>query len=281
MSPLHVFSITEPACGYYQCIVTWPVGSGVAVNWLGPPAGQVSVSLASNNGGPTYEIVDSIAGISQEGYCDSGYGMGVVAPGHECGRVEFVIPLKWERMDNYTIVVQSLSNPDLIGYTDMITISGPDPKLTVPNPPSGTAVSLLTIADPTATNRGASTKFTGKIPASTAVTGSGNKSSAGAAEDTSDSTTAPSTTVARVQRSSSASSSSASVSPTSTSTSTPSSALSAASTSSLTATAANLGAASSSAAPSAVSTGAAPAGALVGRTIVALAGVAALVAFTL
>ncbi|GAA5858701.1 hypothetical protein JCM8547_001430 [Rhodosporidiobolus lusitaniae] len=162
--------ITEPACGFYRCTVTWPVGSSQAVNWLGPPAGKVSVSLASNIGGPTYEIVDSIASVSQEGYCDSGYGLGVVAHGHECGRVEFVIPMGWEKMDNYTIVVQSLSDPDLIGYTDMITIAAANSSLTVDNPPSGTSVSLLTIAAPTATNKAASTQWTGKIPAATAVT---------------------------------------------------------------------------------------------------------------
>ncbi|GAA6011537.1 hypothetical protein JCM10207_002651 [Rhodosporidiobolus poonsookiae] len=169
--------ITEPACGYYRCIVDWAVGSPVAVNWLGPPAGNVAVSLASNIGGPTYNIIDSIASVSQEGYCDSGYGMGVVAPGHECGRVEFVVPLGWKRMDNYTIVVQSLSDESLIGYTDMITITGPNKTTTVDDPPSGTAVSLLTIADPTATNRAASTKWTGRIPAATAVTGAASSAS--------------------------------------------------------------------------------------------------------
>ncbi|GAA5905563.1 hypothetical protein JCM6882_004787 [Rhodosporidiobolus microsporus] len=271
--------ITEPACGYYRCIVTWPVGSAVAVNWLGPPAGKVSVSLASNIGGPEYKIVDSIASISQEGYCDAGYGMGVVAPGHECGRVEFVVPLKWERMDNYTIVVQSLSNPDLIGYTDMITISGPNSSLTVPNPPSGTAVSLLTIADPTSTNRGASTKFSGKIPAPTAVTGAGNKPTAGGAAAAAETTSTAVEKTRRVSSSSSAvdSSSGALLSSAASSTSPASAA-------GLNATAANVAAAaaaSTAAGASPSATGAAPAGALVGRAAAALAGVAALAVLTL
>ncbi|BGP51535.1 hypothetical protein JCM10450v2_007481 [Rhodotorula kratochvilovae] len=167
--------ITEPACGYYRCIVTWPVGSSVAVNWLGPPAGNVSVSLASNIGGPEYVITPSIAAMSQEGYCDSGYGLGVVAPGHECGRVEFVVPQEWKQMNNYTIVVQSLQDSSLIGYTDMITVApyNASSPSAVPSGdvPSGTKVSLLTIADPTSTNKGASTKYAGNIPAPTAVTG--------------------------------------------------------------------------------------------------------------
>ncbi|GAA6054784.1 hypothetical protein JCM3770_007432 [Rhodotorula araucariae] len=167
--------ITEPACGSYRCIVTWPVGSSVAVNWLGPPAGNVSVSLASNIGGPEYVITPSIPATSQEGYCDSGYGLGVVAHGHECGRVEFVVPEDWKQMNNYTIIVQSLEDSTLVGYTDMITVApyNASSPSAVPsaNIPSGTSASLLTIADPTSTNKGASTKYTGNIPAPTAVTG--------------------------------------------------------------------------------------------------------------
>lgn len=151
----------------------------------------MAVSLMSNIGGPTYPITNSIAGTSQEGYCDAGYGVGVVAPGHECGRVEFVVPAGWQKMDNCelfsssvalcwhltvlpstsadTIVVQSLDQPDEIGYTDMITIA--DANSSVSNAPSGSSVSLLTIAAPTSTNSGASQKATISVPSPTAVTG--------------------------------------------------------------------------------------------------------------
>ncbi|GAA6005219.1 uncharacterized protein JCM10292_005347 [Rhodotorula paludigena] len=166
--------ITEPACGYYRCVVTWPVGSKVAVNWLGPPPGNVRVSLESNIGGPSYLITSSIAANSQEGYCDSGYGMGVIAQGHECGRVEFVVPEKWQRLNNYTIVVQSLSDESLIGYTDMITIADYNASSPSAVPakqvPAGTSVSLLTIPGPTSVNKGASTRYTGVYPSPTAVT---------------------------------------------------------------------------------------------------------------
>ncbi|GAA5881615.1 hypothetical protein JCM16303_005510 [Sporobolomyces ruberrimus] len=165
--------ITEPACGFYRCTVTWNIGEQVAVNWLGPPGGNVAVSLMSNIGGPTYPITNSIAGTSQEGYCDAGYGTGVAAPGHECGRIEFVVPSGWEKMDNYTIVVQSLDNPDEIGYTDMITIAGGSN-----NAPSGNSVSLVTIPAPTSTNYGASQKPGISIPSPTAVTGQPTSSSA-------------------------------------------------------------------------------------------------------
>ncbi|GJN93914.1 hypothetical protein Rhopal_006973-T1 [Rhodotorula paludigena] len=167
-------SITEPACGYYRCVVTWPVGSKVAVNWLGPPPGNVRVSLESNIGGPSYLITSSIPANSQEGYCDSGYGMGVIAQGHECGRVEFVVPEKWQRLNNYTIVVQSLSDESLIGYTDMITIADYNASSPSAVPakqvPAGTSVSLLTIPGPTSVNKGASTRYTGVYPSPTAVT---------------------------------------------------------------------------------------------------------------
>lgn len=72
-----------------------------------------------------------------------------------------------------TIVVQSLDNPDEIGYTDMITIAGGSN-----NAPSGNSVSLVTIPAPTSTNYGASQKPGISIPSPTAVTGQPTSSSA-------------------------------------------------------------------------------------------------------
>ncbi|GAA6059937.1 hypothetical protein JCM10212_003077 [Sporobolomyces blumeae] len=209
-----ILYITEPACGFYRCTVTWSIGEQVAVNWLGPPGGDVSVSLQSNIGGPTYPIVDSIAGTSQEGYCDAGYGVGTVAPGHECGRVEFVVPSGWEKMNNYTIVVQSLSNPDEIGYTDMITIAAGN---STENAPSGTSVSLVTIPAPTTTNYGASTQYTGSIPSPTAgaanaVSSSSASSSASTAAVSSARRDSSSSVASNSQTSSTTSSTSTSVS---------------------------------------------------------------------
>ncbi|GAA5846685.1 hypothetical protein JCM9279_003410 [Rhodotorula babjevae] len=173
--------VTEPACGYYRCVVNWPIGSHVAVNWLGPPAGDVSVSLVSNIGGPTYTILASTPGTSQVGYCDSGYGKGVLAPGHECGRVEFVVPEDWKQMDNYTIAVQSLSDGSLAGYTDAITISpynASSPSAVASSDiPRGTSASIVAIPAPTSTNFDASTKYTGKVPSPTAGAGSPASSS--------------------------------------------------------------------------------------------------------
>ncbi|GAA5973517.1 hypothetical protein JCM11641_007094 [Rhodosporidiobolus odoratus] len=248
--------ITEPACGFYRCTVTWPVGSQVAVNWLGPPAGNVAVSLQSNIGGPTYAIVDSMIAISQEGYCDAGYGMGVVAPGHECGRVEFVVPEDWKQMQNYTIVVQSLSDESLAGYTDMITIAAANSSLTVDNPPSGTDVTLLTIPAPTSTNLGASTRYSGKIPDPTAVTNGGAASSSATSSSSSSSSQSRRSTGASSDASTTGSSAAGS-------------------------SGAQTSGTRASAAASASETGAAPAGALVAQTAAALGLVAAVAVFAL
>lgn len=151
-----------------------------------------------------YTVVDSVPSISQEGYCDTGAGMGLRIPGVECGRIEFTVPGGWEERTNCaylapldappprvtdsprssappphlaslnadTIAVQSLSDYSLIGYTDDITVAGPA-KANADNVVSGTKISLLSIAGPTTTNWGAAQDFNGQTPSPTAVTGGG------------------------------------------------------------------------------------------------------------
>lgn len=160
--------VTAPSCTFFQCTITWRHGDTVSVNWLGPPQGQVSVSLASNIGGPTYTITPAIAAISQSGYCDAGSGAGVVVPGVECGMIRFVVPAGWTPSTNNTIVVQSLSTLAYVGYTDAVIIAASNGA--VPGP-AGTAVTLLTIPGPTSTNLLGSTVFAGVIPAPTALAG--------------------------------------------------------------------------------------------------------------
>ncbi|KAM0786066.1 hypothetical protein ACM66B_006877 [Microbotryomycetes sp. NB124-2] len=160
--------ITEPSCGFYQCSVTWQKGEAVAVNWLNPIKGQVSVQLISQIGGPTYTIVSSIPGTSQEGYCDSGYGARVLVPGRECGRIRFNVPEGWQELVNYTVAVTSLDDSSVAGYTDNVNIvpaaNGADPG------PSGTRISLITIQAPTSTNYDGAVSETGQAPSLTAVT---------------------------------------------------------------------------------------------------------------
>lgn len=170
--------MTSPACDYYQCHVDWSYGETVAVNWLNPPEGNVSVSLASNIGGATYPITDSYPAISQHGYCDAGYGVGVVVPGIECGRIEFEVPGGWVSAVNYTIVVQSLEDGSSVGYTDNVNIVAAAAGVTAP---SGKSVELLTVdGGVTSTNTNGATTFTGKVPADTAVTGQAAKTSSSA-----------------------------------------------------------------------------------------------------
>lgn len=169
-----------------------------------------------------------------------------------------------------TIVVQSLSDDSLVGYTDRITIAAANASLTVNDPPSGTIALVEVIADPTSTDTDASTKYTGTVPKATAVTGAANVATAAATSAAVTSSTIVKTKVASSSTASSTASSAASVS----------SAASLAVKSSGTASSSS-SASSSSAAASASQTGAAPAGALVAKTAAALGGVAALVVLAL
>ncbi|SDA05370.1 BZ3501_MvSof-1269-A2-R1_Chr12-1g03354 [Microbotryum saponariae] len=161
-------SCHAPLFGVSQCLVTWRKGATVAVNWLGPPPGNVSIELVPVKGGTTYTIVASYPSISQEGYCDGGYGLGVVTHGVECGRVEFKVPSGWSEVGNYSIAVTSLRDDSLVGYTDLIRIA-PANSSTADDAPDGTSVSLLNIPSPTSTNLAGATVFDGKIPSPTAI----------------------------------------------------------------------------------------------------------------
>ncbi|KAK4053643.1 hypothetical protein OIO90_003882 [Microbotryomycetes sp. JL221] len=188
--------ITDPACGFYQCSVTWQKGETVAVNWINPVRGQVSVELVSTIGGPTYTIVSSIPGTSQEGYCDSGYGPRVLAPGRECGRIRFTVPSGWQELVNYTIAVTSLDNPSIIGYTDNVNIVAA-PKGS--DAPSGTRISLVTIQGPTSTNFDAAVSNTGQVPSPTAQTrGGGGRDTSTSATSSSISSAASASTTAKL-----------------------------------------------------------------------------------
>ncbi|SCV73022.1 BQ2448_6947 [Microbotryum intermedium] len=160
--------LNAPFLGLPQCLVTWRKGATVAVNWLGPPPGNVSIELVPVKTGTTYTIVSSYPSISQEGYCDGGYGLGVVTYGVECGRVEFKVPSGWSEVGNYSIAVTSLRDDSLVGYTDLIRIVAANSS-TSDDAPDGTSVSLLTIPSPTSTNIAASTSFDGTIPSPTAI----------------------------------------------------------------------------------------------------------------
>ncbi|KAI5481138.1 Proteophosphoglycan ppg4 [Pseudohyphozyma bogoriensis] len=195
-------------------------GESVYVNWIGPTPGNVSVQLASNIGGPTYDIVDSYPSISQSGYCDAGAGYGVVVPGTPCGAVEFVVPAGWTRMTNYTIVVTSLTDTTVIGYTDNINITAPNTTLGAATAPAGTAVSLLAIAAPTSTAAAGATSYTGTTPVPTAITGAvtsqaANTVTVGAAGN-STSTKKTSTTLVSTAKTSTSTSKTSSTSSTST-----------------------------------------------------------------
>ncbi|KAL8279622.1 hypothetical protein RQP46_007935 [Phenoliferia psychrophenolica] len=118
---LEELDVTSPACGFYKCVVTWPKGLKVNINWLLPPAGDVSVSLVSNTGGAVYVITPSMSGTGTA--CDAGGGPGVAVSGATCGGLDFIVPNNWVEASNYTIQVQSLTTTTDVGYTDAITIT--------------------------------------------------------------------------------------------------------------------------------------------------------------
>lgn len=109
-------SVNTPACGSYrvslmyeflsslhgtntfvhpQCEVEWQQGTKVYVNWINPPPGSVSISLASNTGGAVYPISSNTLATDPTNQCDSGKGHGVAVPGVPCGGVQFIVPGGW------------------------------------------------------------------------------------------------------------------------------------------------------------------------------------------
>ncbi|KAM0747615.1 hypothetical protein T439DRAFT_328836 [Meredithblackwellia eburnea MCA 4105] len=168
------FYVSEPACGSFRCVVTWPKGLLVAVNWLNPTGKTVDVTLASNTGGSTYTIASGFSATTSD--CDAGSGPGVKVSGVTCGRLEFVVPNEWENALNYTIVVQSLQSSD-VGYTDAISIVAANSTTSshttsgislVTAYPSSTAVATV-VSTASGTGKGASSSssLTGKGAAST------------------------------------------------------------------------------------------------------------------
>jgi hypothetical protein len=71
-------------------------GSSLTANWLNPPSGDVALDLMSDAGSTLAHHIATVPGTSQNGYCDSGYGIGVVVDGKTCGRFSFIVPSGWE-----------------------------------------------------------------------------------------------------------------------------------------------------------------------------------------
>ncbi|KNZ49861.1 uncharacterized protein VP01_473g13 [Puccinia sorghi] len=122
--------VTSPACASYKCEVTLHHGDKLDINWLNAPPGDVKLVLASETDEKSYVIKDRIAGTQADCYHgDTGR--------RPCGKYTKVIPANWaygksntggwfvELRPTDSVQVISLSSPDKIGYTDIVTISTP------------------------------------------------------------------------------------------------------------------------------------------------------------
>ncbi|KAI7936066.1 hypothetical protein MJO29_015369 [Puccinia striiformis f. sp. tritici] len=106
--------VTSPSCASYKCEVVQHHGDKLQVNWLNAPPGDVKLILASENNGNSYTIKERIAGTQTDCYHgDTGH--------RPCGQYTKVIPANWA-YGKYSVQVISLSSPDKIGYTDIVTI---------------------------------------------------------------------------------------------------------------------------------------------------------------
>ena len=125
-------------------------GLTLAVNWLHPPPGDVAIDLMADAGATFAFHVATVPGTSQKGYCDAGQGLGVAVQGTNCGRYETIIPEAWTTPGNYSVRVQSVQQPDVAGYTDIVLIKndapGAMPNVTtaVPVPITGAPTSTAT-----------------------------------------------------------------------------------------------------------------------------------------
>jgi len=109
--------VTSPACASYKCEVTLHHGDKLDINWLNAPPGDVKLVFASETDEKSYVITDRIAGTQADCYHgDTGR--------RPCGKYTKVIPANWA-YGKYSVQVISLSSPDKIGYTDIVTISSP------------------------------------------------------------------------------------------------------------------------------------------------------------
>ncbi|PLW18071.1 hypothetical protein PCANC_04711 [Puccinia coronata f. sp. avenae] len=109
--------VTSPSCASYKCEVTIHHGDTLNVNWLNAPSGDVKLVLASETDSKSYTIKDRIAGTQSDCYHgDNGH--------RPCGQYNKTIPKDWA-YGKYSVQVISLSTPDKIGYTDIVTITKP------------------------------------------------------------------------------------------------------------------------------------------------------------
>ncbi|POV96719.1 hypothetical protein PSHT_15001 [Puccinia striiformis] len=117
--------VTSPSCASYKCEVVQHHGDKLQVNWLNAPPGDVKLILASENNGNSYTIKERIAGTKPTVIMET------LDTDHAANTPRLFPPTgptENSETDSYTLCpedsvqVISLSSPDKIGYTDIVTI---------------------------------------------------------------------------------------------------------------------------------------------------------------
>ncbi|KAL9934818.1 hypothetical protein V8E36_006593 [Tilletia maclaganii] len=116
--------LNSPACGYFQCNVSYVTGDLVTVNWINAPEnGNVLISLMTNNSEVLAYNITTAPPTVPTNFCDSDEGLGKKVAGRTCGRVEFRMPSS-VNTGNYSFRAISLPPAKFEDtYTDVILVN--------------------------------------------------------------------------------------------------------------------------------------------------------------
>lgn len=113
-----VLYVNYPSCGYYRCSVTWKRGQRVYINWLNAPKGGLKIEFGPQEGVtglPTYTVTKKTGGTHDADRCDK------AGTKESCGRYYWTLPDNI-KPGQYQIIVTSLANPNIVGYTDTVVV---------------------------------------------------------------------------------------------------------------------------------------------------------------
>ncbi|PWN35463.1 uncharacterized protein FA14DRAFT_42180 [Meira miltonrushii] len=154
--------LDEPACGFYQCDITWYPGQNVTAHWLDAPEGNVILDMMADAGATFAYNVATVPGTTTN--CDS--------EGQKtCGQFSWIVPSAWvngSTYGNYSLRASSQSNQSVESYTDIILVK----------PSNGTKTNIpFKALDPVAAGTGNSSSTSSSSSSSTT---SGSPASTGA-----------------------------------------------------------------------------------------------------
>lgn len=162
--------LDEPACGFYQCSISWYPGQNVTAHWLDAPDGNVILDLMADAGATFAYNVATVPGTTTN--CDS--------EGQKtCGQFSWIVPSAWvngSTYGNYSLRASSQNDPSVESYTDIILVK----------PQNGTQTDVpFKALDPVASGTGNTTSTNSSSSTST----SGSPTSTGSGTSTGNSGT--------------------------------------------------------------------------------------------